>query len=66
MKLSKISCYADTVRVPFAGAKRLCIQLATFVHCALQHALTPLCHFTWPTTYLLAELLLFPVASTLL
>ncbi|CAI9597421.1 unnamed protein product [Staurois parvus] len=29
---------------------RLCRQLATIAHCALQHALTPPCHFTWPTT----------------
>ncbi|CAI9603112.1 unnamed protein product [Staurois parvus] len=28
----------------------LCRQLATSAHCALQHALTPLCHFTRPTT----------------
>ncbi|CAI9593817.1 unnamed protein product, partial [Staurois parvus] len=27
-----------------------CRKLVTSVHCALQHALTPLCHFTWPTT----------------
>ncbi|CAI9546467.1 unnamed protein product, partial [Staurois parvus] len=25
-------------------------QLATSVQCTLMHALTPLCHFTWPTT----------------
>ncbi|CAI9618681.1 unnamed protein product [Staurois parvus] len=25
-------------------------QFATSAHCALQHALTPLCYFTWPTT----------------
>ncbi|CAI9578836.1 unnamed protein product, partial [Staurois parvus] len=28
----------------------LCRQLMTSVHCAFQHALTPLYHFTWPTT----------------
>ncbi|CAI9541882.1 unnamed protein product [Staurois parvus] len=27
-----------------------CKQLATSADCALQHALTPLCHFMWPTT----------------
>ncbi|CAI9573915.1 unnamed protein product, partial [Staurois parvus] len=27
----------------------LCKQLVTSAHCALQHALTLLCHFTWPT-----------------
>ncbi|CAI9582870.1 unnamed protein product [Staurois parvus] len=29
---------------------KLCRRLGTFAHCALQHALTLLCHFTWPTT----------------
>ncbi|CAI9540349.1 unnamed protein product, partial [Staurois parvus] len=32
----------------------LCRQLVTSAHCALQHALTPLCHFTWPTTWWLS------------
>ncbi|CAI9589583.1 unnamed protein product [Staurois parvus] len=43
----------------------LCRQLVTSLHCALQHELTPLCNFLWPTTSWF-ELLLFPVASTLL
>ncbi|CAI9601219.1 unnamed protein product, partial [Staurois parvus] len=29
----------------------LCRQLVTSAHCALQHALTPPCHVTWPTTW---------------
>ncbi|CAI9566680.1 unnamed protein product, partial [Staurois parvus] len=41
----------------------LCRQWTTSVHCALQHALTPL---SFDVTYhFVAELLLFPVASTL-
>ncbi|CAI9541790.1 unnamed protein product [Staurois parvus] len=28
--------------------------LATSAHCVPQHALTPLCHFTWPTTWWLS------------
>ncbi|CAI9601471.1 unnamed protein product [Staurois parvus] len=49
MKLSKMSWYADPLRVPFTGTKGLCRQL-TSAHCVLQHVLTPLCHIRWPTT----------------
>ncbi|CAI9548418.1 unnamed protein product [Staurois parvus] len=33
----------------FADSWQLLENLATSAHCALQHALTPLCHFMWPS-----------------
>ncbi|CAI9619864.1 unnamed protein product [Staurois parvus] len=50
MKLSKC-CWAHLKATPSLEVFSywLCRQLVTSAHCALQHALTPLCHVTWPT-----------------
>ncbi|CAI9617575.1 unnamed protein product [Staurois parvus] len=47
MRLSMHCCCANLKAV---FSYRPCRQLATSEHCALQHALIPLCQFTWLTT----------------
>ncbi|CAI9567326.1 unnamed protein product [Staurois parvus] len=54
MKLSKMSWYADTLSVPFTGTKSLAIDCA-------DPALS-----SYVAYHFMVELLLFPVASTLL
>ncbi|CAI9534232.1 unnamed protein product [Staurois parvus] len=67
MKLSTHCCWAHLKATPSLEVFSYCLcrQLATSTHCALQHALTPAlsCDVAY---YLVAEWLLFPVASTLL
>jgi len=52
MKLSTHSSWAD-LKATWSKevcSDLLCRKLATSAHYALQYPLTPLCHFTWPTT----------------
>ncbi|CAI9611966.1 unnamed protein product [Staurois parvus] len=56
MKLSKHCCCAHLKATPSLKvfSYGLCRQLATSAYCALQHALSPLCHVIWPTTWWLS------------